>query len=135
RGTGQAVAGMRAGAAEEQPADRSFVARPIENGPHCEQLIECQFTVENMAASEAIGRFKVLWRDDLNALDEARKVRGVRRESLDDRVTKIPAEVIPIPCPQFVRRELNTGREHVLAVRSEGRIENGRDRHVEPRCY
>src|SRR5258708_3086392 len=40
-GAGQAVAGMRAGAAKKKTADGRFVTRPIENGTHSEKLIDC----------------------------------------------------------------------------------------------
>src|SRR5580700_4802657 len=36
----EAVAGMRAGATEEEAADRRFVAGPIQDGAHGEELIE-----------------------------------------------------------------------------------------------
>src|SRR5437879_13103567 len=48
----EAVAGMRAGAAEKKAADRSFVARSIENGTHGEELIESDVAVEEVAEGE-----------------------------------------------------------------------------------
>ena len=39
-GTGQAIAWVSAGAAEEEVADGSLVAGPIEDGAHGEELIE-----------------------------------------------------------------------------------------------
>src|SRR5579859_7169628 len=70
----EAVAGMRARAAEEKSADGRLVARPIENRTHREELVESQFTVENVAAGETIGCFEIFGRDDLNTFDKAWKI-------------------------------------------------------------
>ena len=56
-GAGQAVAWMRGGAAEEEVADGSFVAGPVEDGAHGEELVEGQFAVEDVASGEAVGGF------------------------------------------------------------------------------
>src|ERR1700686_3356918 len=72
---GQAVAGMRAGAAKKKAADGRFVARPIENGTHGEKLIECELAMENVAAGEAVGSFEIKWRDDLHVLVEMGQIR------------------------------------------------------------
>src|SRR6266446_5010299 len=95
----EAVAGMRAGAAEKKAADRSFVARPIENGTHGEELIESEFAVENVAAGEAVAGFQILGRDDLNAFDQAGKIRGVSSERFDDGVAQVVASRVPVPFP------------------------------------
>src|SRR5882762_511999 len=68
-GAGEAVAGMRAGAAEEKAADGRFVARPIKNRAHGEELIEREFAVKNMAAGEAVGSFQIKRRDNLHGFD------------------------------------------------------------------
>src|SRR6266853_2570526 len=62
---GQAVAGMRAGAAKKKAADGRFVTRPIQNRAHGEELIESEFAVKNVAAGEAVGSFEIKRRDDL----------------------------------------------------------------------
>ena len=51
---GQAIAGMRAGAAEEEAADRSLVARPVEHGAHGEELVERELAVEDVPAGETV---------------------------------------------------------------------------------
>src|SRR5580704_11548101 len=96
-GTGEAVAGVRAGTAEEEATDGGFVARPIEDGAHGEELIEGKFAVENVAAGETVGGFEILGRDDLDAFDEARKIRRVSGEGLDDGVAEFLAMSIPVP--------------------------------------
>src|SRR6266851_7562785 len=124
-GAGEAVAGMSRGAAEEEVADRRFVAGPVEDGAHGEELVEGEFAVKDVAAGEAVGGFEVLRRDDLDAFDEAWKIRGVRGKRANDGGTEFPAAGVPIPFLQFIRRILNAGRENMLAFRSEGRIKNG----------
>src|SRR5713101_8945030 len=81
-GTGEAVAGMRAGAAEKKAANGSLVARPIENGAHGEELIEREFAVKNVPAGEAVGGFEIFRRDDLHGFDEIRQVRHVGGEDV-----------------------------------------------------
>src|SRR6266404_7970686 len=96
---GEAVAGMRAGAAEKEAADGRFVARPIENGAHGEELIESEFAVENVAAGEAVAGFEILGRDDLNSFDQAGKIWRVSGESFDDGVAQVVAARVPVPFP------------------------------------
>src|ERR1700756_5648894 len=68
---GETVAWMRAGAAKKKAADRRFVARPVENRPHGEELVKCELTMKNVAAGKTVTCFEVLGRDDLHAFDEA----------------------------------------------------------------
>src|SRR5712664_1896178 len=96
-GAGEAVAGMRAGAAEKKAADGRFVARPIENGAHGEKLIEREFAVKNVASSETVGCFEIFGRDDLHVFDEIGQVRRVSGESLDDGVPQVIAARVPVP--------------------------------------
>ena len=114
--TRQACPGMRPRTAEKKAANRRFVARPIEHGPHGEKLVQDKFSVKNVAARESIGSLQILGRDDLHALDKAGEIRRVRGESPDYRVAEFPAARVPIPFSQFVRRELNVGGEDVPAV-------------------
>ncbi len=99
---------MRAGAAEEESANRSLVARPIEDGPHGEELIEREFAVEDVAAGEAVDGFKIARRDDLHRFDnliEVGRIDGERFEDVfgeDGGVIVIPSGVF-----QFVGCELN----------------------------
>src|SRR5580698_2208287 len=69
-GAGESVAGMRAGAAEEKSANRSFVTRPIENGAHGEELIESEFAVEDVATGETVNSFEIARRDDLHRFND-----------------------------------------------------------------
>src|SRR6266853_3786320 len=121
---GEAVTRMGAGATEKKPADGRSVARPIEDRSHGEKLIESKLAVENVAASETVGGFEILGRDDLDAFDQAGKIRGVRRERSNDSGAKFPTAGIPIAFLQFIGGILNAGRENMFAFRSQGRIEN-----------
>src|ERR1700694_4420166 len=106
---GQAVAGMRAGTAKKKAADGRFVASPIENGTHCEKLIECELAVKNVAASKAVGSFEIKWRDDLHVFDEIGQIRRVSGQGFDNSVSQVVAARVPVPFFQLVRRELNVG--------------------------
>src|SRR5713101_3332970 len=95
-GAGEAVAGMGGGAAEEEVADGRFVAGPIEDGAHGEELVEGQFAMEDVASGEAVGGFEILRGDDLDGLDQARKIWRVGRERFYYGVAELPAAVVPI---------------------------------------
>jgi len=98
-GAGEAVAGMGARAAEEKAADGRFVARPIKNRAHGEELIEREFAVENVAAREAVGSFQIKRRDDLHVFDEIGQVRRVGGESFGDGVAQVEAARVPVSFP------------------------------------
>ena len=65
---------MRAGAAQEEAADRGLVARPIEHRAHGEKLVEGEFAVKNVAAGEAVGGFEISRSDDLHGFDDSAKL-------------------------------------------------------------
>src|SRR6266436_818062 len=96
-GAGEAVSRMGAGAAKEEASDGSFVARPIENGAHGEELIESEFAVENVTAGEAVGGFQIKRRDDLHGFDEIGQIRRVCSESFGDGVAQVVAARVPVP--------------------------------------
>src|SRR6266851_6823470 len=123
--SGQAVAGMRARAAEKKTVYGRLVARPIEYRTHGEKLIQSEFAVKDVTAGEAVGGLEILRRDDLNALDQARQIGRVSGESAQNRFGKTSAARIPAPVPEFKWRELHAGGENMLAFASERRIEDG----------
>src|SRR5580692_7977967 len=122
---------MRPRAAEIKTADGSFIARPIESGPHGEKLIQGEFAVENVATGETVNGFEVLRSDDLHVLNEAGKIGGVLGESFDDRVAQFFAARVPVSGLQLEWRELDVCGEDVLAFGSERRIEKRWDGHVQ----
>src|SRR6266480_2126853 len=73
---------MGAGTAEKKATDGCLVACPIENRAHGEKLIECELAVENVAAGKTVGCFEILGRDDLDAFDQAGKIRDVGGENV-----------------------------------------------------
>src|SRR5579863_2617 len=82
-GTGEPVARVRAGAAEVEPADRSFVASPIEDWAHREKLVQREFAVEDVSAGESVDRLEIARSDDLHRFDdlvEVRRISGNRFE-------------------------------------------------------
>ena len=97
---GESVAGMRAGAAEEESANRSFVARPIEDGAHGEELIEREFAVEDVAAGESVDGFEIARRDDLHRFDDLVEVGRMDSERFED-VFGEDGGVIVVPAASF----------------------------------
>ena len=71
---------MRSTAAQIQALDRRLIARPVEQRPHGEELIEREFTVEDMSSREPVGFFQILGRDDLALEDGLRQIRCVLRD-------------------------------------------------------
>ena len=133
-GAGESVARMRAGAAEEEPADRGFVARPVENGAHGEELVECEFAVEDVAAGEAVDGFEIARRDDLHRFDDLAEVGRMDRERFEDVFGEdCGVIVVPVAVFEFVGRELDVDGGDVFAFGGERGIENSRDRDVEVR--
>lgn len=118
-------------AAEIEAADGGFVARPIEDGTHREELVESEFAVENVAAGETVDGFEVERSNDLHVFDEAGEIGSVVGESFDDGVAKVFAAGIPVPFPQLEGRKLDVGGEDVLAFRRERGVEKRGDGDVE----
>src|SRR5258708_37532562 len=73
----EAAAGMRAGAAEKKAANGRAVARPFEQRAHGEKLVEREFTVENVAAGEAVGLLEVERRGGLRGEHKLREIRRI----------------------------------------------------------
>src|ERR1700684_2645104 len=123
-GAGESVAGMRAGAAEEKSANRSFVARPIEDRTHGAELIESECAVEDGAAGEAVNSFEIARRDDLHRLDDLIEVGRMDCERLEDIFGKDRGViVVPGAVFEFVGSELDVDGGDVLAFGSERRVE------------
>src|SRR5579872_947215 len=131
-GAGESVAGMSAGSAEEKSANRSFVASPVENGAHGEELIERELAVEDVAAGEAVDGFEIARRDDLHRFDDLVEVRRMDSERFED-VFGEDGGVVVVPRGvfQFVWRELDVDGGDVLAFGGERRIEERRNRDFE----
>src|SRR5690242_19832586 len=124
---------MRARAAKKEATDGRFVARPIENGTHSEKLIEGKLAMENVAAGETVGGFEIFGRDDLDAFDQAGKIRRIVGESSDDDGAEFPAAEVPIPFPKSIGRKLHAGGKNVFAFGREFGIENSGNANVEIR--
>ena len=87
---------------------------------HGEELIERQFTVEDLSAGKAVLIFQVVRGDDLVRQDQFRQIRRVLRERLDDGLPKGFALCLPIAL-QLIRRILHGGRRRPRRRRN-GRI-------------
>src|ERR1700744_564674 len=129
---GESVAGMRAGAAEEKSANRSFVTRPIEDRAHGEELIESEFAVEDVAASESVDGFEIARRDDLHRFDDLIEVGRMDRERFEN-IFGEDRGVIAVPRAVFelVGGELNVDGGDVLAFGGERRIKQCRNGDIE----
>ena len=122
---------MGAGTAEEEALDGRFVAGPVEDRAHGEQLIEGQLAVKNVAAGEAVFGFEVFGGDGLSALDEAGEIWRVIADGFDDGVGEVLAARIPIPFFQFEWGKLDVGAHNVFADGSKARIAECGDGEIE----
>src|SRR5437588_5351669 len=120
----QAIARMRSGTTEEQPANWRLVARPIEHRPHGEELVQRKLAVKNVAPGETVTGFQVLRRDDLHSFHQTGEIRRVGAKCVDHRQAEVPSPQVPMPFSQLVRSALHVNREHMFAVGRERRIEN-----------
>src|SRR6185295_9128996 len=62
-------AGMRAPAAQVEPADGCAIARSPQERPHREELVERQLAVKDVAAAESVLSLEVVGCDDLRRDD------------------------------------------------------------------
>ena len=76
----QTGAGMRAGTAEIQASNGCSVARPFQQRPRHEALIESQLGVEDVAAGQTIGALEIQRRDDLTRDDRGLEPGSVTRD-------------------------------------------------------
>ena len=128
-GARDAAARMRARAAEVEAPHRRAVLGPAEQGAHREELVERGLAVEDVAARQAVRLLEVEGRQDLAVRDLALEVRGVGGDGVDDGVAEGVALRVPVAL-QLVRSELRDDGHHVLAVRGERGVGEGRDRDV-----
>src|SRR6266550_9337922 len=83
RGTSNAPARVCARAAQIQPADRRRIARPTRYRSQCEQLVETQVAMKNVAAGQAIFAFQVERRQGVYVLDRAADIGRVAGQEID----------------------------------------------------
>lgn len=151
---------MGARAAEIEAADGGFVAGPIEGRAHREKLVKSEFAMGDVAAGETVSSLEIVGSDDLHVLDEAGEIGGVLGESFEDGKAKLATCAAPVPFAflgrgvtvgfivgrgalggvwdrrrsgQLEGSELDVGGEDMLAVGSEGGIEEGGNGDVEIR--
>ena len=103
-----------------------------EQRPHRRDLIERKLPVEDVPAVKTILRFQVGRRDRLRGQNQPA---DTRRESLEraehvaqQRVFRRP----PVGVPETIRRIVRVDRHHVRSRRRQARIEDRRDRGIEP---
>src|SRR5688572_7785460 len=106
---------MGTGTAEEQSFDRRLIPSESEQWPHREELIERQFSVEDLSAGEAPSAFEIERRQRLPLDDQRAKIRCVLHQRLHDGVAErvapiVPGDRLPVSCcrllSEVVRRKL-----------------------------
>src|SRR5208282_388842 len=127
---GEARSRMRSTAAQIQAVDRCLVACPVEQGAHSEELIEREFTVEDMAAGEPVGFFEIPGRDDLPVQDGLRQIRRVLRDGVHHGFAECGALALPVAVFQFIGRVLHVDGHHMLPSRRERRMRKRRNRNL-----
>ena len=88
--------------------------------------------MENLSASQPVGFFQILRRDDLMRQNQRRQVRSILRERLHHRIAERLALLFPIAF-KLVRRILHVNRHHVLALGRKRRISQRRNRSLQIR--
>src|SRR5581483_2136779 len=101
---------MSSRAAQVQVLNGRVVARPVEQGPHCKELVEGKLAVINMAAGETVCVLEILRSNDLVMEDHLRQVRSVLGQCLDHSVTERNPLAVPAPALELVRRVLHIDR-------------------------
>src|SRR5260370_4626246 len=124
---------MRARAAEIEAADGRFVASPVQDWAHGEELIEREFAVEHVASCKAINGLEIQGSNDLHVFDEAWEIGSVFRESFEDGDPEVSTACVPMAVFQMEWSELHVGRQDVLAVWRQRRIEYCGNRDIEIR--
>src|SRR2546426_2101530 len=95
RGAHDAAAGMRAGAAQVETADRRAVVRPARGRTEEEQLIGGHLAVEDVPLGETEDLLQIPRAEDLARDDRLLDVRGVFRQRVDDLVAHLLADLGP----------------------------------------
>src|ERR1039458_2172892 len=104
---------MRAVSTQEQAIDWRFVARPVEQRAHGEELIESEFSVEDVASSEAVCFLEVFGRDDLVAEDGLGQIRRILGDGFHNRFTERLALSFPVAVLQIDRKSTRLNSSHL----------------------
>src|SRR5664279_2811306 len=104
---------MRAIASEEQAGHRRVIARVVEHWAHGEDLVEGDFTVEDVAPGKPIPRFQVHRSNHMSGFHNIREVWRVSSQRFDDDIGKFTAAIVPIAGLQFVGSKLEIGGEYM----------------------
>src|SRR5580693_1493497 len=132
RASRQSGPGMRATATKIEVVDRRAVARPVEQWPHREKLIERQIAMEDLSAAQSIDIFQILRRDDLVRQDHLGEIRSVPCQRLYNSLSERLSLALPIGL-KLVRRVLHVDRHHVLTFGGERGIGKRGDRNLKVR--
>src|SRR5690348_5222632 len=108
---------MCAGTTEEKAANRCPVTSPPKQWAHREELVEGMFSVEDVAAREAVSFFEVQWRNNAFSENALGQVERVLCESLHHRIGESVALLPPVALLQCVGSILHMDRHHVFSRR------------------
>src|SRR5947208_8938234 len=126
RGPRQTRARVTAGPAKVKSLARRSVARPAEQRPHGEELVERRLPVVDVPARERVSLLEVERRDHLPVEDEAGKTRSIFGQGLDHRIAQSVALTAPTPALELERGKLHADGHHLLSGgRKRGIAEGG----------
>src|SRR5262245_9968795 len=133
RAARDAAARMRAGARQVEAVEEEPVSRRAQERPPREGLIQRRLGVLEVPAREPVRRLEVGWGHHLDRLDDLAEPGREALERLDRDLADPLTLRGPVAVSQVEGRRLERDRHHVLALRRERRIREGRDRRLEDR--
>src|SRR5205823_7270739 len=96
------AAGMRPGAAEIQPLDRSPVPGPPQQWTKREELIERVLAMKNMPARQTVGLLQIQGRQDLAMNNNLTNIRRIFRKGFENCVGKFAAARIAVAGAELI---------------------------------
>src|SRR6476661_1039594 len=131
---GHAAAGMRAGTAEVETFQGHPIIRRADHRPGAEQLIEPHLAMEDVSADEPEPALEIERRVDLAAEYRGGKAGRAAPDARNNCICRLFALPPPAPPPPEVEAEmLAEERRNMLALGRQGRIQRGRDQHLDDR--
>src|SRR5689334_2387961 len=127
------AARMRCRTAKIKIPDRSSIPCPARYRPQKEQLVEGQFSLEDVSFSQTKFLIEIPRSDDLPVQNDVFQIRRVFTQCVDNVVAERFALFGPAAVLQVKRRILDEDRHHVFSGRGHRWIEERRNNNIEVR--
>ena len=122
RGSGNPTAGMRARTTKVQPLDGCLVCRPAGHRSEEKHLIGSDLHVKDVSARQAYSSFHVERCDHLPVDYRFLEIGGVFVQGVDDVVSNLFLDLIPVALGEIVREVLRKDRHGMFPQRRQIRI-------------